>query len=157
MTNSPTSRPSATLPIASVALALALCGCAGWDPISDPPPPLEVQPLEIVVNSVARPESPCLLNINRVRAGEHQVTIIGESGLVRVRMLDEAGEVAFRGDNTGQRITTDDAGKVTIHGGEEGSGPPARLTAGTYTVQCRPEHGAPGEAILRVLPARPGY
>ena len=138
-------------------LAFALSGCAGWDPISDPPPPLEVQPLEVVVNSSTRPDSPCLLNIDKVRAGEHQVSIIGESGFAPVRILDEAGEVAFRGDNSGQRITTDDAGEVTIHGGEENSGPPARLEAGTYTVQCRPEQGEAGEAMLRVLPARPGH
>ena len=156
MTTSPAPRRSATVPIALLILPLALCGCAGWDPISDPPPPLESQPLEVIVNSGTRPDAPCLLNVDKVRAGEHPVSIIGESGFARVRLLDEAGGVTYRGDNAGQRVTANDAGEVTIHGVEEGSGPPARLDAGTYTVQCRPEQGEPGEAVLRVLPARPG-
>lgn len=135
-------------------------GCAGWDPISDPPVDPEVQPLEVVVNSDTRPGSPCLLNVDKVRAGEHAVSIIGVSGFARVKIVDEDRSVVFHGDNAGQRITTNDAGEVTIHAAEgegEGTGPVARLEAGTFTVVCRPEDGEPGEATLRVLPARPGH
>lgn len=154
-----TLRRSAAVLITLLAPAL-VTGCAGWDPISDPPADLEVQPLEVVVNSDTRPESPCLLNVNKVRAGEHAVSIIGMSGFARVRIVDEDDRIVFRSDNEGQRMTTNDAGEVTIHAAEgegEGTGPAARLEAGTFTVQCRPEDGAPGEATLRVLPARAGH
>ncbi|MFL6132890.1 MAG: hypothetical protein ACJ72A_08810 [Nocardioidaceae bacterium] len=65
----------------------------------------------------------------------------------------------FGTDNAGQRIETNGAGEVTsIHGGDgEGGGSPARLGPGTYTVQCRPEKGVPGDATLRGLPARAGH
>jgi hypothetical protein len=136
-----------------------LAGCAALDPISDPPPDPEVQPIEVVVNSDSRPKTPCLLNVEEVRAGNHAVSVVGVSGYARVNIIDEDARVVFRTDNAGQRIETNDAGEVTtIHGGEgEGSGPPARLKAGTFTVQCRPENGAVGEATLRVLPARAGH
>lgn len=137
---------------------LALSGCSALDPLSDGPVDPEVQPLEVVVNSHSRPETPCLLNVDKVRAGNHDVTVIGESGHARVRIVDERGRVVFRTDNAGQRIETDADGEVTIIGGEgEGMGPTARLAAGRYTVECRPETGEAGEAALRVLPARPGH
>ncbi len=141
--------------LASVA-ATVLSGCAALDPISDPRVDPEVQPLEVIVNSRVRPETPCLLNVGEVRAGDHEVTVIGESGYARVHFVDQRGKVVFRSDNAGQRIETDDQGQVTIAGEGEGTGPPARLTAGTYTVQCRPRNGEAEEATLRVLPARPG-
>ena len=115
----------------------------------------EVQPLEVVVNSSSRPDTPCLLNVDQVRAGDHSVSVIGESGYAKVRIVDERGKVVFRTDNEGQRIETDDDGDVTIVGGE-GEGPTARLDAGIFRVMCRPEDGEPGAATLEVLPARPG-
>ncbi len=149
-------RPRLTVAVALLGL-WGLPGCAALDPISDPPVDLEVQPLEVVVNSRSRPETPCLLNVEKVRAGDHDVTVIGESGYARVRIVDGQGRVVFRTDNAGQRIETDEDGEVTIIGGkEEGMGPPARLKTGTYTVECRPETGETGEVALRVLPARPG-
>lgn len=154
-----TLRRGAAVLITMLASAL-VTGCAGWDPISDPPADPEMQPLEVVVNSDTQPETPCLLNVNEVRAGEHPVSIIGVSGFTRVKIIDEDHRVVFRGDNAGQRITTNDAGEVTIHAAEgeaEDTGPAARLEAGTFAVQCRPEDGEPGGATLRVLPARPGH
>jgi hypothetical protein len=136
-----------------------LAGCAGFDPISDPPPEPEVQPLEVVVNSSTMPDDPCLLNVEMVRAGDHAVVVVGESGFARVTVVDDGGRVVFATDNAGQRVETDASGKVTaIVGGEgEGEGPPAHLEAGTYTVKCHPKIGEAGEATLRVLPARPGH
>ena len=128
--------------------ALWLLSDEGEDP--------EVQSLEVVVNSSSRPETPCLLNVAQVQAGDHPVSVIGESGYAKVRIVDERGAVLFRTDNEGQRIETNDDGDVTIHGGEgEGGGPAAHLGAGRFTVVCRPENGKPGEATLKVLPARP--
>ena len=110
----------------------------------------------MVVNSSRRPQTPCLLNVDQVRAGDHPVHVIGESGYARVRIVDERGKVVFRTDNEGQRIETDEDGRVTIVGGEgEGAGPAARLDAGTFKVLCRPADGEAGEATLEVLPARP--
>ncbi len=127
-----------------------LAGCAALDPIGDPPPDLEVQPIEVVFNSDSRPRTPCLPNVDEVRAGNHELSIVGVSGYARV---------VFRSANAGQRSETNDAGEVTtICGAEgEGTGPPARLEPGTFTVQCRPEGFAAGEATLRVLPARAGH
>jgi hypothetical protein len=156
MTKRPDLGPRLTVVVALLGL-LGLPACAALDPLSDGPVDLEVQPLEVVVNSRSRPEMPCLLNVEEVRAGDHDVSVIGESGHARVRIVDERGRVVFRTDNSGQRIETDEDGEVTIIGGEsEGIGPPARLVAGTYTVECRPEAGEAGDATLRVLPARPG-
>ena len=122
--------------------------------VSDESEDPEVQPLEVVVNSSRRPETPCLLNVDQVRAGNHSVNVIGESGYAKVRMVDERGKVVFRTDNEGQRIEPDDDGDVTIVGGE-GGGPAAHLDAGTFKVVCRPEDGEPGEATIEVLAARP--
>ena len=138
-------------------LVTLLAGCA-LDPHLDPHLDPEVLPLEVVVNSDTQPDHPCLLNYDQVRAGDHAVTVIGVSGYARVRFVDARHRVVFRTDNAGQRIETDADGEVTIIGGEsEGSGPSARLEAGTVTVQCRPKDGKPGEATLKVLPARKGH
>ena len=157
--STPTQLSRAGAPRGGVGLVLvwlALTGCS-VDPISDPPPDPEQQPLEIVVNSRSRPNTPCLLNVEKVRAGDHAVSVIGESGYARVHIVDQRGRVVFRTDNAGQRIKTDEDGNVTIIGGEgEGEGPPARLEAGTFTVRCRPKDGGSGKATLVVLPARPG-
>ncbi len=137
--------------LTTLAVAL-LAGCG------DPPPDPEVQPIEVVVNSDSRLSTPCLLNVDEVRAGNHEVSIVGVSGYAQVNIVDEDARVVFRSDNAGQRIETNDAGEVTIYGAEgKGTGPPARLEAGTFTVQCRPENGVAGEATLRVLPARAGH
>ena len=138
-------------------LVVLLAGCA-LDPLSDPPVDPEVAPLEVVVNSDTRPDKPCLLNVDQVRAGDHAVTVIGVSGYARVRFVDAKHHVVFRTDNAGQRVETDADGEVTIVGGEgEGSGPPARLETGRLTVQCRPRDGKPGQTTLEVLPARKGH
>jgi len=136
----------------------AIAACESFDPLSDPPVDAEVQPLEVVVNSSTRPHQPCLLNVREIRAGNHTVTVIGESGYARVRFLDQRGRVVFTTDNAGQRIETNDDGETTIIGGEaEGEGPAAHLEVGTYTVQCRPRHDIAGSVQLHVLAARPGH
>ena len=158
----PTRRPlgafvKVLLVVLAILCALGLLFFSALWGFSDEGEDPEVQPLEVVVNSSTRPE-PCLLNVDEVRAGDHSVSVIGESGYAKVRIVDERGIVVFRTDNAGQRIETDDDGDVTIHGGEgEGAGPAARLDAGTFKVVCRPEDGEAGEATLEVLPARRGH
>ena len=114
--------------------------------------------MEVVDNRDSRPQTPCLLNLDQVRAGDLDVRVVGVSGYARVTLVDEDARAVFRTDNAGQRIETNDAGELTtIHGTEgEGGGSTARLAPGTYTVQCRPKNAAPGEATRRVLPARAG-
>ena len=157
----PTRRPLSVLGKVLLVLLAILCAlgllsfAAVWL-LSDGGEEPEVQPLEVVVNSSRKPETPCLLNVDQVRAGDHSVHVIGESGYAKVRIVDEQGRVVFRTDNRGQRIETDEDGNVTIHGGQgEGAGPAARLDAGTFKVLCRPDNGEAGEASLEVLPARP--
>ena len=157
----PTRRPLSVLGKVLLVLLAILCAlgllffAALWL-LSDEGEEPDVQPLEVVVNSSRRPQTPCLLNVDQVRAGDHPVHVIGESGYARVRIVDERGKVVFRTDNEGQRIETDGDGRVTIVGGEgEGAGPAARLDAGRFKLLCRPEDGESGEATLEVLPARP--
>ena len=157
----PTRRPlgafgKVLLVLLAILCALGLLFFAAVWLVSDEGEEPEVQPLEVVVNSSRQPQTPCLLNVDQVRAGDHPVHVIGESGYARVRIVGERGKVVFRTDNEGQRIETDEDGDVTIVGGEgEGAGPAARLDAGTFKVLCRPEDGEAGEATLEVLPARP--
>ncbi len=157
----PTRRPlgafaRSLLVVLAILCALGLLFYSALWLLSDESEDPEVQPLEVVVNSSRRPETPCLLNVDQVRAGDHPVNVIGESGYAKVRIVDERGKVVFRTDNEGQRIETDDDGDVTIVGGEgEGAGPAAHLDAGRFKVNCRPEDGKPGQATLEVLPARP--
>ena len=156
----PTRRPLGAfarflLVVLAILCALGLLFYSALWLLSDEGEDPEVQPLEVVVNSSRRPEMPCLLNVDQVRAGhDHPVNVIGESGYAKVRIVDERGKVVFRTDNEGQRIKTDDDGDVTIVGGE-GEGPAAHLDAGRFKVICRPDDGKPGEATLEVLPARP--
>ena len=159
----PTRRPPGAfvkvlLVVLTILCALGILFYSALWLISDEGEDPEVQPLEVVVNSSRWGSDPCLLNTDQVRAGDHSVSVIGESGYAKVRIVDERGRVVFRTDNEGQRIETDDDGEVTIHGGEgEGAGPAARLDAGTFKVVCRPEDGEAGEATLEVLPARRGH
>ena len=146
------------LVVLSILCALGLLFYSALWLVSDESEDPEVQPLEVVVNSSRRPETPCLLYVDQVRAGDHPVNVIGESGYARVHIVDDHGEVAFRTDNEGQRIETNDDGEVTIHGGEgEVGGAEAHLDAGTFKVVCRPRNGEPGQATLEVLPARSGH
>jgi hypothetical protein len=143
----------------AIACALGLLFFSAIWLVSDEPEEPEIQPLEVVVNSSTVTKRPCLLNVDQVRAGDHAVVVIGESGYAKVHIVDEGGRVVFRTDNEGQRIETDEDGDVTIVQGEgEGEeGPAAHLDAGTFKVVCRPESGEPGEATLEVLRARPGH
>ena len=116
----PTRRPLGVLGKVLLVLLAILCAlgllffAAVWL-VSDEGEEPEVQPLEVVVNSSRQPQTPCLLNVDQVRAGDHPVHVIGESGYARVRIVGERGKVVFRTDNEGQRIETDEDGDVTIH------------------------------------------
>ena len=78
-----------------VALALAgailLTGC-----FSDPPADPEVQPLEIIAGNPDPDYGPCLLNVDEVGVGTHDVTPMSMSGEAKVRIIDPSGAVIFK-------------------------------------------------------------
>lgn len=128
-----------------VALAVTglLSGCFG-----DPPPAPEVQPLEIILGNPDR--GPCLLNVDEVAAGTHDVTVLPMAGNATARIVDPSGEVVFQravepqpAPGGGQMVTQENEGVV-------------RLDTGDYRVVCRLSDGT-HSTTLRVEPARPGH
>jgi hypothetical protein len=122
-----------------------LSGCFG-----DPPPDAEVQPLEIIAGNPDPELGPCLLNVDEVGAGTHDVTPIALASKARVRILDPSGAVVFEraieshpGEGGAHEVLSQDRGSV-------------RLGAGDHHVECILEAGT-YSATLRVVPARPGY
>ena len=125
--------------------AASLCGCLG-----DPPPDLEVQPLEIVAGNPDPEHSPCLLNVDEVAAGTHDVTPLSLAGQATVRILDPSGAAVFertieehRLQGGGHEVLPEDQGSV-------------RLGEGDHRVECTVSGGTHSTALL-VRPARPGY
>ena len=140
----------------SLLTVLALLMLTGCIPLSDAPPPPEVQPLEIVVESRTRPDRPCLLNVSQVRAGDHDVTVISERGLATVRILDQRGAEVYKTDTSHQQVIEDEAGNTTIRGAGEDAGM-VGLQAGRYTVECQLQGSQRHTTPLAVKPARPSF
>lgn len=122
-----------------------LSGCMG-----DPPPDPETQPLEIIVGNPDLKHGSCLLNVDEVGAGTHEVTPLALAGKARVRILDPFGVVVFKltieensTEGGGHEVQQDDVGTV-------------RLEAGEYHVECILD-GRTHSMSLRVVPARPGH
>ena len=125
------SRPT----LAAAAASLLLAGCFG-----DPPPDPEVQPLEVVVGSRSQPDQPCILNVDEVAAGDHEVSVISErEGAARVVLRTAAGSVVFEASG-GQPAPEEAPASVT-------------LTPGDHLVQCLSDGAVLGEVPLRVVPA----
>lgn len=124
---------------------LLLGGCFG-----DPPPDPEVQSLEIISGNPDPKYGPCLLNVDEVGAGIHDVTTMSMGGNARVRILDPAGVVVYERsveehplEGGGHEVLAEDQGSV-------------RLEAGDYRVECSVS-GRTHVIELLVVPARPGY
>jgi hypothetical protein len=122
-----------------------LTGC-----LSDSPPDREVQPLEIIAGNLDPDLGPCLLNVDEVGAGTHEVTPISMNGEAKVRILDPSGAVIFKraleshaAEGGGQEVLPEEQGSV-------------RLEAGDHRVQCILPDGIHTTTLL-VLPARSGY
>jgi hypothetical protein len=125
--------------------ATLLCGCLG-----DPPPDPEVQPLEIVVGTSDSEFGPCVLNVDEVAAGTHEVVPVATAGSATVRILDPSGATLFEralevhpAEGGGLEVPAEDGGSV-------------RLGEGTHRVECIASDGT-HTAELSVVPARPGY
>lgn len=118
--------------------------------LSDPPPDPEVQALEITVGNPDPKYGPCLLNVDEVGAGIHDVTPVSLAGKARVRILDPSGAVVFEraieshpAMGGGQEVMREDQRSV-------------RLGAGDHRVECVLTDGT-HSTTLRVVPARPGH
>lgn len=130
------------LAIAGIGL---LSGCLG-----DPPPDPEVQPLEIIVGNSDPESGRCLLNVDEVGAGTHDVTPMTMAGKAKVRILDPSGAVVFErtieehpAEGGGLQVPRTDQGSVF-------------LAAGEHRVECILADGTHATS-LRVVPARPGH
>lgn len=137
-------RTAQRLGIALAGIGL-VSGCMG-----DPPPDPEVQPLEIIVGNPDPEYGPCLLNVDEVGAGTHDVTPVAMAGKARVRILDPSGAVVFKrtiqehpAEGGGHEVVQEDQGTV-------------RLQAGEHRVECVLADGTHATS-LRVVPARAGY
>ncbi len=139
--------PGPTAQRLGVALAgvTLLCGCLG-----DPPPDPEAQPLEIIAGNPDPGYGPCLLNVDEVGAGTHEVTPLSLQGTATVRILDPSGAVIFEraieetaSEGGGHEVLVEDQGSV-------------RLGAGDHRVECVLSEGTHTTELL-VVPSRPGY
>ena len=106
--------------------------------------------MEIIVGNPDPDHGPCLLNVDEVGAGTHDVTPGSMAGKARVRILDPSGAVIFKrtiqeqpAEGGGHEIPPEDEGTV-------------RLEAGEHRVECIMADGTHSTS-LRVVPARPGY
>lgn len=122
-----------------------LSGCLG-----DQPPDPETQPLEIIVGNPDPKRGPCLLNVDEVGAGTHEVTPLALAGEARVRILDPLGVVVFK--RTIEEHSTE-GGDHEVKQNDEGT---VRLEAGEYRLECILA-GRTHSTSLRVVPARPGH
>ena len=139
------SRRGQRLGVAIVGATL-LSGCLGGDLPSDP----ETQSLEIIAGNPDPEHGPCLLNVDEVGAGSHEVTPMSMAGDATVRILDPSGAVVFEraiaehpAEGGGHEVLEEEQGLV-------------RLEAGHHRVECTSSDGT-HTADLLVVPARPGY
>lgn len=136
----------------SAALAVALlAGC-----FSDPPPPPEVQPLEIIATNSVQPDRFCQLNVPEVGAGPHEVHLISELGPAVVRVLDPDGTVILE-ETVVPQVFEGDEDPQDLPVGQLPEVPVLRLGAGVHTIECMPDGRTTSTAELRVVPARPGF
>jgi hypothetical protein len=106
--------------------------------------------LEIIAGNPDPEYGPCLLNVEEVGAGTHEVTPMSMAGPVTVRILDPSGAVIFERAIDEHPL---EGGGHEVPVGDDGS---VRLAAGEHRVECRLSDGTHTIELL-VVPARPGY
>ena len=129
----------------ALAGATLLCGCLG-----DPPPDPETQPLEIIAGNPDPEYGPCLLNVDEVGAGTHELTSMSMAGSATVRILDPSGAVIF------ERRLDEHAAEAGGHEVQGEAPESVRLGPGDHRVECTLSDGTHTTGLL-VVPARPGY
>ena len=122
-----------------------LCGCMS-DPAVDP----EVQPLEIVAGNPDPKYGPCILNVEQVAAGVHDVVAIPMGGPATVRIVDPSGRAIFR--RAVQGGAAEGEGSEVLAGDDQS----VRLAERQHRVECVLPTGTHTLDLL-VVPARPGY
>ena len=93
---------------------------------------------------------PCLLNVDEVGAGTHDVTPMSMAGSATVRILDPSGAVVF------ERVIEENRLQSGGHEVQEEDQRSVRLEAGDHRVECTVSDGTHTTELL-VVPARPGY
>ena len=106
--------------------------------------------MEIIAGNPDPEYGPCLLNVDEVGAGTHDVIPMAMAGSATVRIVDPTGAIVF------ERVVEEHA----LQGGghevlEEDQGS-VRLGAGDHRVECTVSDGTHVTELL-VVPARPGY
>ena len=119
--------------LAAAAIALAAAGTTAA--CGDPEPDPSTAPIEVVANSLAKPNEACILNRTSVGAGTHEVVVIAESAPALVRVQDSNGRPIL--DLTVAPGATQSSSVV--------------LEPGAYAVSCAAEGGTPVSSVqLRV-------
>ncbi len=118
-----------------------LSGCLG-----DPPPDPEVQPLEVIAGNPDPAYGPCLLNVDEVGAGTHEVAPLSLQGKATVRILDPSGSVIF--ERAIEEAASEGGGHEVL-GEDQGS---VRLEAGDHRVECVVSDGTHTTELLVVPP-----
>ncbi len=128
-----------------VGVALAGMGLLSGCLMGDPPPDPEVQPLEIILGNPDR--GPCLLNVQEVGAGTHDVLLMSIASNATARIVDPSGAVIF------QRAVEPQSAQG---GGQVMEEDQVRLDTGDHRVVCLLSDGT-HSTRLRVVPARPEH
>ena len=106
--------------------------------------------MEIVAGNPDPEYGPCLLNVDEVGAGTHEVTTMSMAGDATVRILDPSGAVTF--ERAVEQHPLEGGGHEVL-AEEQGS---VRLEAGEHRVECSVSGGTHVIELL-VVPSRPGY
>ena len=128
-----------------------LAGC-----FSDPPPPREVQPLEIIATNSIKPDKFCQLNVYEVGAGPHEVYLISEQGPADVRVIDPDGRTILE-ESVEPQVFDEDEEPRDLPAQDVPEVPVLRMEAGVYKIECLPDGQPMSTNELRVLPARSGF
>jgi hypothetical protein len=95
------------------------------------------QPLEVVVGG---PAGACVLSLDAVAPGVHEVVVIAQGSTARVVIRDPSGRVVFRDEEAADGSAGSDL-------------PGVRMGIGSHRVTCSSDEGTRGTAQLRVVPA----
>jgi hypothetical protein len=130
------------VPVAYLGFAYFLLPADGWLEEGEDP---SVQSLEIVVDSLTG--KGCVLNVEEVGAGNHEVVVIAVASPSRVRIVNRSGRVVYEASAEPQDPEDQEEGEAA------GTAPGfVTLTEGRYRVECRSDGGTNESAELNVLP-----
>ncbi len=106
--------------------------------------------MEIIAGGPDPEQGSCLVNVQQVGAGTHDVTSMSTAGSATVRILDPTGAVIF--ERAIEEHVLQEGGHE-VQQEEQGS---VRLGAGDHRVECILSDGTHTTELM-VVPSRPGY